>query len=401
LSKKTNTGLGKKSTGLDFSSGNPVTVLLPSMGAKEMPDFDAIKSRLENKGAKVISANLSKKEVTRELPWNEIDVIDLSNMRGCLTSFDKYTGILDRLYDKIETQESNNRFISVIPEYEDLLWIASKATYLTHLHNQNIAIIPTQTLSTLKDTDNASIIAQPDNFEDMFAQMKGFIDQSNKEKFVLKPSTSSLGRGLFFIDYNRETHGYTLSLPTEDDSAVKTSFINFDEMTNFLTSYFTNTPSPDHHFLFQEYIENIETSAVFVDGSPHFVERTQGAESHIAHARYGGQDRVIENPEIELVRFVQKVMESLPHRIQNSAFLRIDVMKDLETDNYMLAEIEGAGAARLWLKEANRIEDYAQMLIKEGINNHRLSRNQTPTIEQDIDPDIDIDIDIDKNIEIS
>ncbi len=377
--------------GLDFSSGKPVTILLPSMGAKEMPDFDAIKSQLEKMGVEVISANLSKKDVARKLTWDKIDVIDLSNMRGCLTSFDKYIGILDRLYDHIDAQEKKNRIISVIPEYDDLLWIASKATYLTHLHNQNIATIPTQILSTLKDIENASIIAQPDNFEAMFAQMKNFIDQSNKDKFVLKPSTSSLGRGLFFIDHNKETNRYTLSLPTEDNSVVKTSFANFDDMTNFLTSYFTNTPSPDHHFLFQEYVENLETSAVFIDGSPHFVERTQGAESHIAHARYGGQDRIIQTPDIELVRFVQEVMKALPENIQNSAFLRIDVMKDIETGDYMLAEIEGAGAARLWLKEANRVEDYARMLVEEGTKNQRPMLGQAPVPEQDLgnDPDID------------
>ncbi len=396
--RKTNTGLGKKKAVWDFSSSKPVTVLLPSMGAKEMPDFDAIKSILENMGAEVVSANLSKKETIRELPWDRIDVIDLSNMRGCLTSFDKYTGILDRLCDYIENQEKKNHIISMIPEYEDLIWIASKATYLNHLNNQNIAIIPTQKLSTLKDSDNASIIAQPDNFEEMFAQIKRFIDQSSKDKFVLKPSTSSLGRGLLFLDSDLENNTYRLSLPTECGAPIKTEFKNFNELANFLTYYFTNTISPDHHFLFQEYVDNLETSSVFVDGSPHFIERIQGTESHIAHARYGGQDRVVETPEIGLVHFVQKVMRSLPHKIQNSAFLRIDVMKDLETGDYMLAEIEGAGAARLWLDEANRVEDYARMLIKEGINNHRLScSNQKPAIEQDISDDPDID----KNVEIS
>jgi len=394
LSRKSKSTLNSNK-GLNFSSGDPVTVLLPSMGAKEMPDFDSIKSELEKLGAKVISVDLNKQASVRKIAWDKVDVIDLSNMRSCLTSFDKYTGILDRLYDNIDTQESNNRFISVIPEYEDLLWIASKAEYLTHLDNQDIPTIPTQVLSKLKDTQNASIIAQPDNFDEIFTQMKAFIGKSDKDKFVLKPSTSSLGRGLFFLDCDPSNNTYFLSLPTENNSTIKTEFNNFDELENFLTYYFTNTASPDHHFLFQEYVENLETSAVFVNGTPHFVERTQGAESHIAHARYGGIDTVIETPEIELVRFVQSVMESLPHRIQNSAFLRIDVMKDLKSGDYMLAEIEGAGAARLWLNEANRVEDYARMLIEEGGNNKNPAFGQKPATEQDIDnPDIDLKIEL-------
>lgn len=39
-------------------------------------------------------------------------------------------------------------------------------------------------------------------------------------------------------------------------------------------------------------------------------------------------------------------------------------MWDIEQEKYILSEIEGAGAARLWLKEAGRVQDYAQMLAR-------------------------------------
>ncbi len=388
---------------LDFSASRPVCVLMPSMGAKEMPDFEGIKSQLEKMGTEVITADLSLAGTVRDLPWDRIDTIDLSNMRGCLTSFDRYTGILDRLYDKIEEQQDHGRSISVTPEYENIAWIASKSTYLTHLNENDIPTIPTQTLCTLQDPDNATIISQPDNFDEMFRQIKDFMAQSEKDTFVLKPSTSSLGRGLFFIERNEDDESLSLSLPREQGKPIDMKFQDSAELESFMMSYFTNTPSPDHHFLFQEYVPNLETSAVFVNGTPHFVERQQGEHSRIAHARYGGVDQINDNPDPEMVRFVMDVMQALPESVQNSPFLRIDVMENLDTGEYILGEIEGAGAARLWLREAGRTEDYARMLIDEGLaQQKKAALNKTPAKEQNIGHEnVGTDLDDDNAQEIS
>lgn len=374
----------------DFKSGRPVSILMPNMGAKGMPDFEDLKAKIRDMGANVIEADFSKKGSMQSIPWDQIDVIDLSNMRGCLTSFDKYTGILDRLYDRIEEQSAQGRSIGVIPEYQDVMWLSSKASYLPELESKGVPIIPTTVLCRLQNPENASIIAQPDNFDEMFDKMNDVMKNSDKTRFVLKPSTSSLGRGLFFIDCDQDSDALTLSIPLEENRMHAAEFESFDDLKSYLVSYFTNTPSHDHSFLFQEYVENLETSVVFVNGSPHFVERAQGDESHIAHARYGGTDRVIDNPEPELVSTAYGVLEALPESIQNSHYLRVDVMKDLETGGYILGELEGAGATRLWLREANRIEDYAQMLIDEGSKQQKLSPSyKIPAPEQDRDdPDI-------------
>jgi hypothetical protein len=57
----------------------------------------------------------------------------------------------------------------------------------------------------------------------------------------------------------------------------------------------------------------------------------------------------------------------LPDSVGRSPFLRIDCPWDIEQEKYILSEIEGAGAARLWLKEAGRVQDYSQMLITEAV----------------------------------
>ncbi len=343
---------------------NPPVILMPSMGGGSMPDFDALKQSLENIGAEVYSPDISEKGSMRHIPWDRVNVIDLSNMRGCLTSFDKYEGILHRLHDHMEQAENDGNPITIFPEYDDIFWIASKTAYLEHLIEQGVPTLPTKSLSRQTDPENASIITQPDNLEGMFSDIKEFIDASDKNRFVLKPSTSSLGRNLFFIDQN-EDGSFTRSYPQESGTMQRVDYTGFDDMCNaWLNDYFTQSQSFDHHFILQEFVPNLETSVIFINGTPHFVERTVGEGTDIAHAKYGGTDTIIDNPEPELVKFAYEVLQALPESVQNSPFLRVDVMKNLETDDYILGEIEGAGAARLWLTEANRLDDYAEMLYE-------------------------------------
>jgi|GEM_PF-5355593 len=340
-------------------------VLMPSMGAENMPDFNDIEEGLNEEGIEVITANLAERGTIQALDWDSINVIDLSNMRGCLTSFERYLGILDQLYDCIKCQNDKGHNIKIFPDFNDIEWISSKAKYLKHLENNFIPTIPTTTLCCVQNLDEATIITQPDNFDEMLEKSQDFMDTANTCNFVLKPSTSSLGRGLIFDNHTPEEDRYTISIPREEDQdASQVVYSGTKDHRNYLMNYFTNTPSPDHYFLLQEYVPNIETSAVFVDGTPHFVERLQGEKSQIAHARYGGKDTFIDNPDQKMVNFVYQVMRALPENIQNSPFLRIDVMKNTETGEYILGEIEGAGATRLWLKQADRVSDYAKMVVK-------------------------------------
>lgn len=124
------------------------------------------------------------------------------------------------------------------------------------------------------------------------------------------------------------------------------------------------TAAPDDAFLLQDYVENLETSCVFIEGKPHYVERTCAA-SRIAHEKYGGMNTVLPEAEVDprLKAFVKRVFDSLPRYVQTSPYFRIDVMWDTEGERYRLAEIEGAGATRLWLEQSGRAKDYAQMLI--------------------------------------
>ncbi len=166
-----------------------------------------------------------------------------------------------------------------------------------------------------------------------------------------------------FIDCEQDG-SFTLQFPYIDKESYSSVYKDAAALGVFLKQYLEHTPSPDETFLLQDYVENIEVSAVFIDGKPHFIRREPGSESHVAHYRYGGKDTLITAPDRALVSFVQKIYTVLPEKIQNTPFFRIDVMWDSLHEKYVFGEIEGAGAARLWMEEAGRVEDYAQMLVK-------------------------------------
>lgn len=367
-----------------------------------MPDFEALTEVLQkNLGVEVISADLSKPGTLSSLPWERIGVVDLSHMRGCLTSFDAYMGVLDRLHDHMRLEGYGDDEVSIIPRYDEVKWIASKAKYLSFLEEQSVPIIPTTYISCFKEPDKTTPITQPDNVKEALRNIYDFMRTSDKDKFVLKPSISSLGRGLRFIEIlenNGEDSVFRVEMPREGGKSHEAIFEGTKEFKDkFLIPYFLTTTSPDHRFLLQEYIDNLETSVVYVNGDAHFVERTQGEDSHIAHARYGGQDTILTNPDPKLVKFANDVMVSLPPSVRSSLFLRVDVMKNLETGDYVLSEIEGAGAIRLWLRESNRVEDYARMLIHSAIkphratNDNRIARQSYPTNQDDnVDPTLQL-----------
>lgn len=339
-----------------------VTMLLPHMGEGIMPDVVPVTKALRNMGVNVIDADLSIPEIIRNLDWQDIDLIDLRYTRGSLTSFDKYTGIIHRLNDFIEKQAAQGHSIKMVPGYDEILWIASKANYFGHLKKHSVEMIPTSIIHRHSVWPRPST-EDPDNIEDAIKGVFNHLEQSHGKKFVLKPSLSSLAKKIVFIDCHSDG-SYELNFPHIDEKSRTVTYATSKEFSEFLRNYFEYTVSPDESFLVQDYVLNLEISAVFVDGLPHFIEREPGEESHVAHYRYGGKDSLLKKPSLELVKFVRKIYQALPLVIQNSPFLRIDVMWDKDKKNYIFGEIEGAGAARLWIEEAGRVEDYASMLLK-------------------------------------
>lgn len=358
-------------------------VIFPQLGEGDMPDSAAVEASLKRRGVEVLRADFSNdiNETIANIPWHRVSAIDLRNMRGGLTQFDFYTTVVDLLSAKISAEKLRGHHISMTLSKETIEWVAHKAVYFAKLKELGISTLPTKTIEfgtagrdIANFTDTAKVSDAVDNAVNY---IKG---RESTDRFVLKPSTSALAQGLIFIDYCRDEGTYSISQPQpkgasndNESEMIFHSGLPEDEFKSALNQYLVNYRTHDKRWLLQDFIENLETSAVYVDGKPHFVTRHTG-ETDIAHGNYGGVDKVTDQNEIDpkLIAFVDRIHSCLPECVRNSPFFRIDVMKNLETDEYMLGEIEGAAAARLWLSESGKDKVYAKYLKNLVTSNQNL-----------------------------
>lgn len=332
-----------------------IVALLPTMGAGDMPDNEPIKAELIKRGAAIISQNILNRFEYGLVPWEAVNIVNLQNMRGSLTQFADYKGILRALEEIKKARNSAANDLHMIPDFDVIEWVAAKEKYLKHFNEAAVSIIPTQYISRKNEEGGPEI-------EQALDQIQSYIEGSPKKSFVIKPSVSALAVGLIFIHKQDDGQGYEIEFPHQDKKSERHKFKDFAELRDkSLYMYLNNTTSPNDVFLLQDFVENQEFSAVFVNGTPHFVRRDTG-DKKIAHGNFGGKDTVFQPDDPKMIEFIEKVINAMPEELRRSNFLRIDVMR-LADGNYILSEIEGAGATRLWLKESGRAGEYAQMLI--------------------------------------
>ncbi len=84
-----------------------------------------------------------------------------------------------------------------------------------------------------------------------------------------------------------------------------------------------------------------EISAVFINGEPHFVERTLGENTGIAHEKFGGENIFILQPPLAWQTWAHKIYQALPDVAKNTVSLRIDMFERPDGE-LILSEIEGA-----------------------------------------------------------
>lgn len=361
------------------------TILMPTMGDGDMPDTKALVDALEKEGWRVICADLScyMPDSIFNLPWNQIDIVDTRNMRGSLTNFAKYIEILDEVDAQIERQRSSGRVVSKTLQNNTIDWLADKSKYLKLLEHEGVHIIPTQVISYDRNGLRDNPVERRTAAENIYSNVMS----GETDRFVIKPSTSALAKGLRFIEVDRNANSITVIEPqqTRDQNSEHEVSETYDSRTEFveaMAEYMRAEKTHDGQFLLQEYIDNLETSAVFINGTPHYVVRHTGP-SHIAHGNFGGVDSVTAKKDIDpnVIKFVDFIRGRLPEFVRNSSFYRIDVMQ--QTGNgLILGEIEGAGGARLWLEEARgALKSYVSLLDDMFKNNQSAQKQLGKTFK--------------------
>jgi len=332
-------------------------ILMPHMGEGKMPDNIPVAEHLKDMGLVPLQPDLSDPEVIRSLPWDKIQVIDLRYMRGSLTNYTLYKQLVYRLHDMIEQEQNKGHQIDIFPKLDAIEWIASKENYTHHINQRGIPTIPTTFIKRHSQEKKPST-EEPDQLQEAVDQTMAEIKKGHK--LVLKPAISSLARNIIFI--SSDANGFLIEIPRLEKESDKFTFSTETELQNFLLRHFEQTTSPDETFLLQKFVPNIEISGVYLNGIPHFVKRTPGEQTDISHHKYGGEDEIITGILEDCTDFFNEIYNSLPDHVRATPFIRLDAMWDIENEQYIFAEIEGAGASRLWIEEADRTKEYATML---------------------------------------
>ncbi|MEM8832965.1 MAG: hypothetical protein AAGB32_00345 [Pseudomonadota bacterium] len=344
------------------------TILMPTMGEGDMPDTQALADKLRAEGWSVIHADFSGdlQTASNKVDWTQIDIVDTRNMRGSLTNFTTYSAILDEINDQIRKQRRAGRVVTTTLDDRTIKWLSNKSDYLKKLEDLGVKIIPTTVISFQKDGIRDNPVSRRSAAENIYSKLVS----SECDNWVIKPSTSALAKGLRFIDVDRDTGKIVITVTeprqqaaNDDAHQVTTTYEDKEAFIEAMAEYMRLENTHDGRFLLQEYVDNLETSAVFINGKAHYVERPTGP-SHIAHGNFGGQDIPKPKKDIDpnIIQFVDYIRSQLPPEVISAKFLRIDVMQQAG-NGLILGEIEGAGAARLWLGEAKgAIKNYTEML---------------------------------------
>jgi len=307
-----------------------------------MPDMPPIIEELRRTGAANVfegNANpLTGKSILTALAQNggqadginrsQIDVIDLSGLRGALTLHNDngdlvYPYILDAVKAIVDIEKGKGHEIKTIPDFDQINYLLSKPSYFQQLEAAGGKLIPTQVLSggkaELKDSiASAVVFMSPEN--------------TDKTKFVLKPGTSALAKGLVQLE-NPGRKGGVAIIPHEDNEPDLIPISNKSELESFLRRYLKETGTYKQQFMLQPFIPNLEISQVKIDGNQVYVIRIQGPTS-IAHGNYDGMDLVLDPDAIpnEISDFIDdSVARKLPIEMRNPYFLRTDIMIELSS----------------------------------------------------------------------
>jgi len=320
-------------------------ILFLNMGKETiMPDIPPILEELKRTGAanvyegnanplagdSILTALSKNGGQTNEFNRNQIDVIDLSGLRGALTLHNEngdlvYPYIIEAVKAIIEIERSRGHEIKTIPDFSQIEFLISKPRYFQEIEEAGGKLIPTKVLS-----------AEKNDLEETINQAIEFMSEtySDKTKFVLKPGTSALAKGLVQLESPGKTGGVAV-IPHEDTAADRIPIQNKQELRKFLKSYLKNTGTYKKQFMLQPFIPNLEISQVKIDGNQVYVIRIQGPTS-IAHGNYDGIDLVLDSDSIpsKIRDFINdRVSSKLPSNMRSPYFLRTDIMIDLSTDD--------------------------------------------------------------------
>ena len=285
-------------------------------------------------------------EVIKNFHWSEIGVIDLRYCRDILRNWEKgYKQIFHKLKEFLELQQAAGNTITVNPSFESLYWVLDKACYLSELWKIGIPTIPTVIFSSSSEE----------------LDLLDYFNRNGVDRIVLKPAISSGADGLEFIKRVKgENNKYEVKKYSWENGQALQKIILLEgdrQLRSHFIDYHQRHKLP---ILLQKFEEiKSEISAVFINSKPHFVQRSLGENTEIAHEKFGGENIFILKPPEAWQNLADKIYQALPDEAKNIVSLRIDMFERMDGE-LILSEIEGASHRVLFPETLSYYKEYPQ-----------------------------------------
>ena len=312
-------------------------------------DIDFISHEIEMQGVKVqkfdveplFNHQLSFESFVEKFNWDEIGLIDVRYCRGLPRRWESgYKTIFTKLDRFLSLQKEQGRHIRTIPSFRALNWVLNKAGYLADLRSHDLPMARTELIPDINERQASEFV------------VSHYMNQTDLEHIVIKPSVGSGSDGMEFISRVKAgKYKYLVEQYQRDksDSGLKNTFglENDDALNQHFRAYRFRYKMP---IILQEFIRITgEISAVYIDGIPHFIERTLGQNTKIAHEKFGGENILIHHPPDSWRTLADKIYKLIPAAIRKRNSIRID-MFECEDRGLLFSEIEGA-SHRLFFEE--------------------------------------------------
>ena len=324
-------------------------ILSVNMGMRHS-DWELVAEQMRAHGVEYVPISITETDPTR-INYDEISLIELRSCRGWQTKWNDFKPWLMELKTSVtQYKQTTGRTIPIVNDVDVFSTFLSKA-YLIDLQRNGVEIVPTT-------------IVKPNDDVDIHYLVKSY------DRFVLKPTRGSKARGLVF-GQKLGNGKYKLTFPTLNEAPTFKILNKVDFTTYFDTYRKESYENTGNGIAVQQFVEGLETSAVWLGGRFHFIDRTVAEGKLVAHEEFGGQNILNVQPDRQLSRVASHTLGVIKNNLGvDPAYLRIDMLFDGSPNSRpKILEIE-AGSARLFLDKADRAYDYANLLIQ------RMDQNQ-------------------------
>lgn len=328
--------------------------IILSLSNRLFDESDEIKDVIEKRGLDLLRLNPlveDKNQLKKDLenvPWEKVHLIETREVRSWQKDWEKYSKALNEIKERvIKEEKQSGRQIKFANPLEGYHWSYDKYRYLKELAGKEVKVVQTEKLSAEQEFSLAA-----------------YMSEHNWDQLVMKPGSGSRALGVIFVSYDKDDDRYKLSMPYmaegKKPAGSEIHILDREVLGVFVNNYRDRFKT--HGILLQEFLPGIEISAAFIGNAPHFIMRTAGYDTRVAHEKFGGDNILERNPPNKVRDFARQVADAVSESIGRLYYNRVDMIWNQNSNMTTLLEVE-VMAPRLFLHSSGKVQKYAEEVL--------------------------------------